>query len=116
VWNTFVKIGRAQAFLEMIRASVPEIYQEFAPFIHCNEAGWSSVALKAVYEGLATSDFSQSVLAANPERLGVWCLGDVGWSDLGDPRRVVSMLSETGATNEWMSLWQERTTAMAAGH
>ena len=115
VWNTFVMIGRAQAFLEMIRASVPEIYQEFAPFIESSDAGWSSAALKAVYEGLDTNDFSKSVLAANPERLGVWCLGDVGWSDLGDPRRVVSMLSETGATNEWMSLWQERTAAMAAG-
>ena len=25
------------------------------------------------------------MLSAAPERLGVWCLGDVGWSDLGDP-------------------------------
>jgi mannose-1-phosphate guanylyltransferase len=116
VWNTFVMIGRAQSFLDMIRGSAPGILQEFARVIECDTADWNSAAVSAVYEELATTDFSASVLSSNPERLGVWCLGDVGWSDLGDPKRVVSMLSETGVNNEWMALWQERSSVVVAGN
>ncbi len=116
VWNTFVMIGGARAFLELIQSSAPDAYQAFAPFTG-NEGGreWNQSDLNAVYEGLPSADFSHAVLSGNPERLGVWCLGDVGWSDLGDPRRVVSTLSETGAANEWMTLWQQQKTAVAAG-
>jgi mannose-1-phosphate guanylyltransferase len=116
VWNTFVMIGRAQAFLDMIQTSAPEILQDFARLVECDPRDWDSADLEAIYEELATTDFSSSVLSSNPEKLGVWCLGDVGWSDLGDPRRVVSMLSETGVTNEWMTLWQERSAAVATGN
>jgi mannose-1-phosphate guanylyltransferase len=116
VWNTFVMIGRAQAFLDMIQTSAPEILREFAGLVEGDPGNSDSAALEAVYEELTTTDFSSSVLSSNPEKLGVWCLGDVGWSDLGDPRRVVSMLSETGVTNEWMTLWQERSAVVAAGN
>lgn len=119
VWNTFVMIGRAQAFLDMIRSSTPQVYREFVPFLGRDggrEAGlWNPRDIRDLYEGLTPSDFSRSVLSANPERLGVWCLGDVGWSDLGDPRRVVSLLAETGVSNEWMTVWNARASAVAAG-
>ena len=43
VWNTFVMIGRAQAFLDLIRSSAPEVYREFAPLIECTEMGWDAM-------------------------------------------------------------------------
>ena len=115
VWNTFVMVGRAQAFLDMVRERTPEIYQEFEPLMARPEIGWNASAVQAIYDRLETLDFSKLVLSAAPERLGVWCLGDVGWSDLGDPRRVINMLSETGVKNDWMTLWHERSSAVAAG-
>jgi len=111
VWNTFVMVGRAQAFLSMIRASNPSLFKEFVPLAQ----SWDSTRLNEIYSSLGALDFSQLVLARTPQNLGVWCLGDVGWSDLGDPRRVMSLLSETGVTTDWMALWKERASSVALG-
>jgi mannose-1-phosphate guanylyltransferase len=89
VWNTFVMVGRAQAFLDMVRSGAPELYQAFEPMWDPCSPECDEEVMQAVYEGIAAADFSQSILSANPERLRVLCLGDVGWSDLGEPGRVV---------------------------
>ena len=60
LWNTFVMIGRARTFLEMLREALP------------------------------TGDFSKQVLSALPDRLAVLRLDNVGWSDLGTPERVMA--------------------------
>ena len=115
VWNTFVMVGRAQAFLDLIRSGAPNIYQEFEPLMAQSEVVWNAGVAKAIYKALEVSDFSKLVLSSAPEKLGVLCLGDVGWSDLGNPRRVITVLSETGVKNEWITLWHERGSAVAAG-
>jgi mannose-1-phosphate guanylyltransferase len=115
VWNTFVMIGRAQAFLDLIRAGAPEIYREFESLLRFPASEWSDDRLNGIYQRVAPADFSKLVLSSRPERLGVWCLGDVGWSDLGDPRRVMTVVAETGATYEWAASWRNLTIAAAAG-
>jgi mannose-1-phosphate guanylyltransferase len=114
VWNTFVMVGRAQAFLDMIRAGAREVYEEFEPLTR-PEAIFDAGSLADIYSRIPPSDFSKLVLSAVPERLGVWSLGDVGWSDLGDPGRVVAALSEMGTKDEWMNVWRDRFPAAAAG-
>src|SRR5258706_7460000 len=108
VWNTFVMIGRAQAFLDLIRISAPDIYQAFEHLLAHPEAVSKNDELNPIYQCITAADFSKLVLSGTPERLGVWCLGDVGWSDLGDPRRVMTVLDETGIANEWMNSWRTR--------
>ena len=115
VWNTFVMIGRAQAFLDLIRAGAPDIYQVFEPLLYLPESISPLDRLNAIYQCVTTGDFSQLVLSRASDRLGVWCLGDVGWSDLGDPRRVLTVLAETGIKHEWMTSWHNRSLAVAAG-
>ena len=115
VWNTFVMIGRAQAFLDMIRAGAPDIYPEFESVLKLPESSWSDYRLNAIYQRVTPADFSKLVLSARPEGLGVWCLGDVGWSDLGDPRRVMTVLDEMGINREWAASWRNLTVAVAAG-
>ena len=108
-------IGRAQAFLELVRAGAPEIYREFEALLRLPESAGNDDGLNAVYQRINTGDFSKLVLSTRPERLGVWCLGDVGWSDLGDPRRVMDVLVETGINREWATSWRNLTLAVAAG-
>jgi hypothetical protein len=67
-----------------------------------------------VYERLNATDFSRVVLSATPERLGVLCLGDVGWSDLGEPQRVITALSQTGVERKWASMWHGEAAAASA--
>ena len=100
IWNTFVMVGRAEAFLEMIRSTQPELYQVCESLLRQHEPAMRPEIVKTIYDRLPTTDFSRSVLCASPEKLGVLNLGDVGWSDLGDPERVLRMWSETGASGE----------------
>jgi hypothetical protein len=109
-------VGRAQAFLDLIRDRAADIYQAFEPFLALPESVSINDRLHKIYQYFTTpADFSQLVLSGMPERLGVWCLGDVGWSDLGDPRRVMTVLDEAGIANEWMNSWRTRAVAVAAG-
>lgn len=116
VWNTFVMIGRAQAFLNMIRASVPAVYSAFEPLMDLPPSTSVSERLSVVYESVPTGDFSKLVLSCAPDSLGVWCLGDVGWSDLGDPKRVMNVFAETGIASEWLNLWRNRAVGVHAVH
>jgi mannose-1-phosphate guanylyltransferase len=107
VWNTFVMVGQARAFLSAIQSGAPELYQAFEP-IRTRPARESySETIERIYEGLQPADFSRVVLSATPQRLGVLCLGDVGWNDLGDPQRLVDLVSRTGEKSEWLALWPQ---------
>jgi mannose-1-phosphate guanylyltransferase len=105
LWNTFVMVGTAQAFADMIRSSASDLYGAFEPLLAYRKPEAEEAKLGAIYENLRAADFSKQVLSANKERLAVLPLGDVGWSDLGDPRRVITVLSETGVEREWVTHW-----------
>lgn len=95
VWNTFVMVGSVQAFLETIASAVPGLHSLFAAV----EPGSEEEAIEPLYQAIDTIDFSVQVLASSVDRLAVLCLGDVGWSDLGDPDRVTETLSRNGLAN-----------------
>jgi mannose-1-phosphate guanylyltransferase len=110
VWNTFVLVGRASAFLAMIQASAPDAFKAFAPLMTIDD-GSEEGAANTIYSVVPAADFSTIVLSATPDRLGVLCLGDVGWSDLGDPNRVLSVVCEAGAEPKWVGAWQRNALA-----
>lgn len=53
--------------------------------------------MKRIYDNLDPTDFSSEVLTRSTERLLVASCGEVGWSDLGEPRRFIAALAEFGA-------------------
>jgi mannose-1-phosphate guanylyltransferase len=112
VWNTFVTIGRARAFWDVIRSRELKLCQSFE-FAHAQPD--RDVSIHALYENLPVSDLSSQVWAASPERLGVVCLGEVGWSDLGNPGRLIDVLSRNGEKNEWLPIWQKRPESRTRG-
>ena len=114
VWNTFVMVGRARVFLDLIDAQAPELYQAFTRTAASCTSEPDAAALETLYEGLPAADFSKLVLSEATDRLGVFCLGDVGWSDLGDPGRVITALSASGVQSEWINLWHRSAAAMSA--
>jgi mannose-1-phosphate guanylyltransferase len=103
LWNTFVMVGRASAFLKMIRQTAPIIYRDFGSILTLPGLEMEAELMESFYERLPIADFSKLVLSANTEGLSVASLGDIGWSDLGDPRRLITTLFETGMENPWVS-------------
>jgi len=96
LWNTFVMIGSAGAFLKMIQQTVPVLFERFEAALLSGESESEEHSMQSIYDSLVPSDFSKQVLAQSAERLLVTSCGDVGWSDLGEPRRFIAALTEDG--------------------
>jgi mannose-1-phosphate guanylyltransferase len=118
VWNTFVMVGRTRAFLNMIQAGAPDVYDAFRPLIGRiatdPEAENPEATVAAVYRDLESTDLSKHVLqnvprTLGPQSLGVFCLGNVGWSDLGDPERLLNVVGHE-TSGHWAALWRHGVT------
>ena len=101
LWNSFVMVGRVDAFLKMTERALPELYEAFVAIAPSFGTDLERRALKDLYSSLSSSNFSHEVLASRPEDLTVMRVSDVGWSDLGEPRRVFSTLQRIGLQTQW---------------
>jgi len=93
LWNSFIMVGRVRAFLEMMRRSVPHLLASFASMGAAVQPGMEEAALDALWSSVPASDFSQEVLAVCPSDLAVFPVEGLGWTDLGEPERVLSALN-----------------------
>jgi mannose-1-phosphate guanylyltransferase len=106
LWNTFVMIGHASTFIEILKAAVPRMLYAFG----CDgcpdgsDPQWAHG--ETAYAALAPGDFSHQVLSVSAERLVVLRLTDVGWSDLGTPERVMFALTRSGLRSDWQESFQ----------
>jgi mannose-1-phosphate guanylyltransferase len=100
LWNSFVMVGRVDALLKMTRAALPQMYDAFAATTSTFETDAEHKVLNELYSQIDDSNFSHEVLAARAEDLMVMRVGDVGWSDLGEPNRVLSTLARMGVESE----------------
>ena len=96
LWNSFVMIGCVKAFLNMTKRTLPELFEYFQAIIPVFGTSAEFANLQALYSWLPEVNFSHTVLALRPEHLGVIKVDEVGWSDLGDPARVMATLSRIG--------------------
>lgn len=96
LWNSFVMVGCVDALLRMTRAALPELYANFAALA----PKFENAALGELYSRINDTNFSQEVLAQRPQDLAVMRVGDVGWSDLGEPSRVLATLAQMGIQSQ----------------
>jgi mannose-1-phosphate guanylyltransferase len=94
-WNTFVSVGRASAFAELLAKAVPHIWGPFetvaaAPLVRHTQM------VRMLYATLPMSDFSRDVLTTQPHRLAVVGPLEAGWTDLGHPHRVLQTMALRG--------------------
>lgn len=95
LWNTFVTIGQASAFLELLHSQIPDVMLNIG-------AGDSHDDLDSAYPRIRPVDFSREVLAAVPHRLIVVRDSESGWADLGDPTRLIDTLVTNRIEPPWL--------------
>lgn len=95
LWNSFVMVGRVDALQKMTRSAMPDLYADFTA---TNLGDYKAVT--DLYSRIDESNFSKDVLAQRPQDLAVMRVGDVGWSDLGEPSRVLRTLAQAGVRSE----------------
>jgi len=101
LWNTFVMIGRAKVFFDVLKSAVPGVLEALEPMTRQSGAGIETDRVADLYEKLVSGDFSHQVLSVCTDRLAVLRMGDVGWSDLGTPARILATLARVGMTPYW---------------
>lgn len=94
LWNTFVMAGLATAYIELLRQTVPELSRAV-------ENGFRSGQLDLLYDRVTPVDFSSQVLSPRPQLLLVVCDTASGWTDLGNPRRLIEALANDGIRPSW---------------
>jgi len=94
LWNTFVTVSRAQALFQLQCSQIPDVVGCIATALECNQPDFG-------YEGLRAVDFSRDILAHQPHRLLVVRDRRSGWTDLGNPTRVINTLARNGITPSW---------------
>jgi len=90
LWNSFVVVGHPATLAHHIRSAVPALADAFAPLLARVGTPWEDEAARAAYARLGLVDFSARVLQAHPPGLAVLPVESVGWSDLGEPGRVLA--------------------------
>ena len=100
LWNSFVMVGRVDSLLRLTQAALPELYSDFSALNPTFETWLEHKALARLYSRINDTNFSHEVLAARPQDLAVMRVGDVGWSDLGEPSRVLATLAYMGVQSE----------------
>jgi mannose-1-phosphate guanylyltransferase len=102
LWNSFVMVGWAQAFLGLMSALLPEM-AAFGPVGPALGTPAETMTLDRAYASLPTIGFSERVLARAPHRFSVLAVKDVGWNDLGDPRRAAEAARRRGDEPPWQA-------------
>lgn len=97
LWNSFVMVGALGAFRNLIQHTLPELLSRFESMPAMVAPGREHRALGEIYQKLPPADFSAEVLSARPSDLAVICGRGLGWSDLGDPERALSVLNHNGS-------------------
>lgn len=101
LWNSFVMLGRVDSFLDLFRKHLPEMFRMFNASRNMLGTSHEGPVLRAIYSWLNSTNFSTEVLEKATERLMVMRVGEVGWSDLGEPQRVLGTLKQLGMKPEW---------------
>jgi mannose-1-phosphate guanylyltransferase len=96
LWNTFVTIGRATTFLELLGAQTPEV---LASIVAASTVKDFDVA----YRRLPQVDISREVFSLQPGRLLAYRDTQSGWADLGSPQRVLDTLARNRLEPDWLN-------------
>jgi mannose-1-phosphate guanylyltransferase len=94
LWNTFVTIGSAATFVELVCSEVPGVVLSVTRALAAND-------LDATYARLPSVDFSRDILAHQAKRLLVLRDSGSGWADLGSPDRVLGLLAKNVNPPAW---------------
>jgi len=96
LWNSFVMVGTVGAFRNTMEHTLPNLLASFESICATADPEVEEKGLRALYLKEPATNFSSEVLVARPSDLAVVRASGLGWSDLGEPKRVLSMLRLKG--------------------
>lgn len=102
LWNSFVMVGRVDAFLRLIWSGAPELVIAFDAVRRGLGTPDEAETLERVYGEITPVNFSERVLVPAIRRLVTLRVKGVEWSDWGNPQRVLATVRRTGWRPAWL--------------
>jgi mannose-1-phosphate guanylyltransferase len=102
LWNTSVVVGKVATFLAVGARALPALSDRLARLDRAAGTEEELAAVREAYDASAAADFSCSVLPACPEALAVARLPRLVWCDLGNPRRVIEVVTRMRVRPAWV--------------
>lgn len=103
LWNSFVMVARVSTLLGLFIVAAPSLYVAFAQIRSKLGTPFEARAVGALYSGIQPVSFSDQILERTTYNLAVLPVSGFDWSDLGEPRRVMDVLSRLGISLRWMA-------------
>ncbi|MGO9607255.1 MAG: sugar phosphate nucleotidyltransferase [Candidatus Binataceae bacterium] len=101
MWNSFVMVARVSTLIGLIMVALPELFASFSKIRDLLGTAREPDVVERLYERIPSASFSDEVLERYPINLGVLPVHGLEWSDLGEPQRVMAVLSRLGLHPEW---------------
>jgi mannose-1-phosphate guanylyltransferase len=92
LWNSFIFGSHGATLLRLLRERMPQTTNAMSAAVAQLVHNRSDQALRSLYAGLDTVDFSRTIFTGAEARLRVVAAPSCGWTDLGTPQRVAEAL------------------------
>jgi mannose-1-phosphate guanylyltransferase len=106
LWNSFVIAANPQVLRGMIAEHAPRLSAAFRLASGSLASIDEEAAAEALYAKLESVGFSEQILSRCPPNLAVQRVDDVKWSDLGEPERVLDVLSSSRYRPAWVDSFE----------
>jgi len=104
LWNSFMIVGRLSTLLGLFVIATPRLYSEFWKIKQTLGTYFEGQTLRRLYEHLPPIDFSRRILEAAAANLAVLPVSNIGWTDLGEPDRVIKIIASLGIRQKWAAV------------
>jgi mannose-1-phosphate guanylyltransferase len=98
--NSFILVARVSALLGLLLKTLPRLHGSFQRLRAVLGTMFERRTIESLYRDLPQLEFSQRVMARSPRALAVLAVDNLEWSDLGEPRRVLSLLKRIERTGQ----------------
>ena len=101
LWNSFIMVGKLEAFIAMFARHQPKMLRMFQAGATQFGKSTEGAVIRAIYSWTRETNFSSEVLERSADMLRVLRVANVGWTDLGEPARVIGTLNTLGVQASW---------------
>lgn len=102
LWNTLVLVTPPSVLLGAAAVALPDMNARLAQMVSFVGTEYEVFARGQAYALMGRANFSSALLQTVPSSLAVSELPDVGWADLGTPRRVFEALRGRLLSPPWL--------------
>ncbi len=101
-WNSLVMVAQLSTLLGLFMSALPGMYLSFAAVRPVLGTLFEQKTMEALYQDLESVNFSDRVLEKYPASLAVLPVTGVEWRDLGEPERILALLSRLALRPNWL--------------